>query len=445
MTGASLAELLATHPDVVRRVIRRLPPDVAEAVLADWRMWARPSQLPPPEWADGSRPIWLLRAGRGFGKTRTGAELIHASAMGRPPGVRLTTGRIALIGTKLDHVRRVMVEGESGILRCGPRWERPEWRPGLRLLRWPTGAIAEIHSADRPDALRGPQWELIWCDEPAAWPRGHEVWPIIEMGLRLGPTPRALLTGTPKRLRWLIDLADRPDVIVTGGTTWENASHLPPDMLRRLRERYGGTLLGRQELEGEIVDDVEGALWSWQTLADVRGTPPPADQLAEIVVAVDPAVTDTGDETGIIVAGREGRPHDGVVWILEDTSGRMTVDQWASIVTETARRWQADAIIAEANQGGDMVAAVLRSAPAPIRLVHASRGKHTRADPVAALYQADPPRVRHTPGLDRLEEQQATWVPGDDHSPDRVDALVWAVWHLHRLGEPQRRRVRLII
>lgn len=336
-----------------------------------------PHQVPPA----GDWRIWLLLGGRGAGKTRAGAEWIAAQVAAG------AARRVALVGPTSADVRDVMVEGESGILACAARAFRPEYEPSKRRLTWPNGAIATTYSADEPDRLRGPQHDLAWCDEIGAW-RFPETWDMLLFGLRLGPDPRVLATTTPRPVRLLLELmtTGRPDVAVRRGTTYENAANLAPAFMEQIVRRYEGTRLGRQELLAELLTDVEGALWTRAMVeaSKVRGAPP----LARIVVGVDPAVTsgEDSDLTGIVVAGKG---EDGRGYVLWSGGVRMSPDGWARKVVALYHDYGADAVVAEANQGGELVRSVLRTVDPylPIRLVHATRGKRTRAEPVAALWE----------------------------------------------------------
>ena len=387
-----------------------------DALKTDWRIVGRPNQQAP----GGAWRTWLLLAGRGFGKTRTGAEWVRAQiAQGR--------SRIALVAPTAADARDVVVEGESGLLAvCRRAGQEPLYEPSKRRITWPSGAMATTYSADEPDRLRGPQHDAAWCDELAAW-RYPEAWDMLRFGLRLGDDPRTVVTTTPKPVAILRDLMAASDTVTTRGSTYDNAANLAPGFIEAIRQRYEGTRLGRQELNAELLDDVPGALWSRTMIEDalVRSTPP---AMARVVVAIDPAVTsgEASDETGIIVAGVT---EDGTGYVLDDLSGRYTPDAWARRAVEAYRRHRADRIVAEANNGGDLVETVIRTLGQDVsyRSVRASRGKYTRAEPVAALYEQG--RVRHAVGLDRLEDQMATWVPGAS-SPDRLDALVWAITDL---------------
>jgi len=416
------AQRIADLPQARRLAwIDRLTPAQQNRVAHRWSLWARSLQLPPPgEWR-----VWLLLAGRGFGKTRSGAEFVRA---------RVETGlavRIALVGPTAADVRDVMIEGESGLLAVASADERPLYEPSKRRLTWPNGAVALAFSADEPERLRGPQHDLAWCDELAAW-RYAAAWDNLLLGLRLGADPRAVVTTTPKPTRLVRDVLASPGTVVTRGTTFDNADNLAPAFLDSIVRRYAGTRLGRQELEAELLDDVPGALWSRDAIEAARVAAAP--DLSRIVVAIDPAASagEGADETGIVVAGLA---HDGQVYVLDDRSGRMSPRAWALKAVAAYKSFAADRIVAEVNNGGDMVEATLRSveSDAPFRALRASRGKAIRAEPVAALYEQG--RVHHVGCLPALEDQLCAFTADFDRaasgtSPDRLDALVWAVTDL---------------
>lgn len=392
-----------------------------------WPVWARADQLPPR----GPWRTWLILAGRGWGKSRTGAEFVRAEVKsGR-------AGRIALVARTAADVRDVIVEGESGILAISPKGERPTWEPSRRRLTWPNGAQATTYSAEEPDQLRGPQHDLAWTDELAAW-RYPDAWDQLRFGLRLGDHPRVCVTTTPRPTKIIRDLMASPDTVITRGRTRDNVANLAPGVVAELERRYAGSRLGRQELDGEVLDDSAGALfrWAWIDTARVAKAP----DLRRVVVAVDPSGSshDESDETGIVVAGVG---YDGRGYVLADESGRYRPEEWARKVASAYATHKADAVIAEHNYGGDMVAAVLRacgSASLPVRTVSAKRGKATRAEPVAVLYEQG--RVSHVGSLARLEDQLTTWDPATaSGSPDRLDALVYAVTELMGGVEPAPR------
>lgn len=402
-------------PQTRRRLLDELSDRQAAALLYDWGFWARPKQLPPP----GRWHVWLILAGRGFGKTRTGAEWVRGLAeFGRGR-------RIALVAETAADARDVMVEGESGLLASCPPWGRPRYEPSKRRVTWPNGAVATCFSADDPEQLRGPQFDAAWADEIAKW-RYPAAWDNLMLGLRLGSDPRCVATTTPRPRAWLSRLMRDPGTAVTRGGTAENAANLAPAFLAQIVARYQGTRLGRQELDGEYLADVPGALWTRQGIEAARADAAPPE-LRRVVVAVDPAVTagEGSAETGIVVAGADP---DGGFWVLQDLSARLSPDLWARRAAEAYARHAADAVVCEVNQGGDLVAAILRTvAPdLPVRPVRATRGKRLRAEPVAALYEQG--RVRHAGTFPELEDQMAAFVgtPGET-SPDRLDALVWAI------------------
>ena len=396
---------------------------------AAWEMWksyvwdrdgrARIEQVEPEgEWA-----VWLLMAGRGFGKTRAGAEWVRERISGGE------SRRVALVAPTPDDVRNVMVEGVSGLLRVSPPWFMPKYEPSKRKLTWPNGATALGFSSYEPDRLRGPQFDTAWCDELASWKNARETWDNLQFGLRLGETPRCAVTTTPKPINLLRELKDREDVMVTRGSTYENRENLASEYIEHIRRRYEGTRTGRQEIYAELLDESESALWKrdWIEVTRVREAP----ELSRVVVAVDPAVSSrsSSSETGIVVAGADENGH---AYVLEDASGQMSPDGWARRAIGMLDKYGADRIIGESNNGGDLVEHTVRTAYedriVPHKSVHASRGKYVRAEPVSALYEQG--KVHHVGGLDSLEDQMCIWSPGSDGSSDRLDALVWAVTEL---------------
>ncbi len=387
--------------------------------LHDWARWARSNQLAPPgRWA-----VWLLLAGRGFGKTRSGAEWVRDRvASGR-------AGRIALVARTPADARDVMIEGDSGLIKVCPSWDLPKYETSKRRLTWKNGAIALAFSSHEPDQLRGPQFDSAWCDELAAWEYPRETWDNLTLALRLGDNPRCVVTTTPKPLQVLRELLDRGDVRVTRGSSYDNRSILAGTFLENIRRRYEGTRTGRQEIHAELLEEVDGALWRRDWIDAARVTEAP--DLARVYVAIDPAMTSrpNSDETGIVVAGCDENGH---CYVLADASGRHSPAGWASRVSVLFDQYRADRIIAEANNGGDLVELTLRTAPEghnlPFQRVSASRGKYARAEPVAALYEQG--RVHHVGSFPKLEDQMCTWEPGSKTSPDRTDALVWAISQL---------------
>jgi phage terminase large subunit-like protein len=413
----------------------------ARLISGEWVLHARPQQYPLGERA--KPPIWLVTGGRGAGKTRLGAEWVNALARGLPPFARKAEGPIALVGETLADVREVMVEGPSGI-RAVSRHDRPRFEAGRRRLVWNSGMVAQVFSAEDPESLRGPQFAAAWCDELAKWRLAQETFDTLQFGLRLGTSPRQLITTTPRPIPLFRRLLAEEGVRVTRMRTEDNAANLAAGFLGAVRRRYGGTRLGRQELDGELVAEREGALWSRAALerAYLAETPP----LGRIVVAVDPPATGgkSADACGIVAAGLCA---DGTVAVLADASLRGAAPQgWARAATALFHRLRADRIVAEVNQGGDMVEAVIRTVDGsvPVKAVRAQRGKWLRAEPVAALYEQG--RVRHAGRFPLLEDEMCDFGPdglSNGRSPDRVDALVWAVAELTGAGEG-RPRVRTL-
>lgn len=393
------------------------------ALTIKWRHFARRAQLPP----SGDWDSWLILAGRGFGKTRAGAGWVHECATA-VPGTR-----IALIGATLGDARAVMVEGESGLIATAAPGVRLHYEPSLRRLIWPNGAQAQLFSAQEPETLRGPQFHFAWGDEAARWTRGADVLANLRMGLRLGAKPRLLLTTTPRPLPWLKALLRDAACRVVRGGTLDNADNLPRAFIDAVQRDYGGTRLGRQELDGELIEDIEGALWTRAMIEAARAPTVPA--LARVVVAVDPPASSGAhaDACGIVVAALGS---DGRGYVLADRSVQgATPDNWARAVVAAADEFGADRVIAEANNGGAMVVQVLRAVDAalPVKAVHASRGKVARAEPVASLYAAG--KVSHVGAFPALEDEMCGLVIGGGYagpgrSPDRADALVWALTEL---------------
>jgi phage terminase large subunit-like protein len=406
--------------------------------LADggWPAKARPEQLPP----DGDWAGWLVMAGRGFGKTRTGAEWVSEEARsGR-------ASRIVLIAPTVADTRDVMLEGPSGIMTISPNNFRPSFEPSKRRVTWPNGVIGTLFTAEESERLRGPEHDLLWADELAAWQAARDVWDMAMFGLRRGAHPRWLVTTTPKPLPLLKELLAREgqDVVVTRGSTYANAANLSPRFLETIRKRYEGTRLGRQELDAELLLDTPGALWQrdWIDRDRVQTVP----ELTRIVVAIDPAVTsgENADETGIVVAGVSA---DGAGYVLEDLSGRYAPHEWAQRAIGAYHGSRADRIIGERNNGGEMVENTIRMIDQRVsfRSVVASRGKVTRAEPVAALYEQR--KVHHVGALSELEDQLCAFTTDFDrakagYSPDRLDALVWVLTEL--MVEVELRRLVII-
>ncbi|MEO0496304.1 MAG: terminase family protein [Pseudomonadota bacterium] len=404
----------------------------------DWRLWGRLDQLAPELSAKPWR-TWLFMGGRGAGKTRAGAQWITGMVAGLAGYGPCETGRIALIGETFADVRDVMVGGDSGLLACAPSQDRPNWVASRRTLEWSNGATAMAFSSEDPEALRGPQFEIAWGDELGKWVRAAETFDMLQFALRLGSAPRQLITTTPRPVPTLKALLSAADTVTTRARTQDNAANLAPEFLAYVEERYGGSALGRQELAGELIEEVVGALWTRAMVAAAQGEAP---TLGRIIVAVDPPAAShaKADECGIIVAGLAD---DGVAWVLDDLSVQgARPEQWAAIVADAACEYCADRVVAEANQGGDMVDAVLRSVEPnlPVKLVHATRGKHVRAEPVATLYARR--KVRHARPMPTLEDQMCAFDGSrSGGSPDRLDALVWALTELvlQRVGAPKIR------
>ena len=396
------------------QLLSRLSENEANEILHSWAFWARPDQRPPVgEWR-----VWVILAGRGYGKTRCGAEWVLGQvARGRK--------RIALIGETKAAARDVMVEGESGILSCAGE-QRPLYEPSKRRLTWSNGAIAVCYSGDEPDQLRGPQHDAAWLDELAKYRYAEETWSNLDLGLRLGEDPQAVVTTTPRPIPIIRELVGDQNATITRGSTYDNLPNLAESFASRIIDRYEGTRLGRQELHAEILDDVPGALWQRDDIDGPRRSAAP--DLERIVVGIDPAVSADGDadETGIVVAGVA----DSRAYVIEDLSGHYTPSEWASAALRAYYRHNADRIVAEVNQGGEMVEHTIRTLDrnASYTPVRASRGKITRAEPIAALYEQR--RVHHVGLFPELEDQLCTYTAATTESPDRLDAMVWALTDL---------------
>ncbi len=398
----------------------------------DWRSVARRDQLPP----EGDWRFWLILAGRGFGKTRSVNEWALEQARKYPKS------RGALVAATAADAREVLVEGESGILNIAPPDFQPKYSPSRQRLEFPNGSIATHFSADEPNRLRGPQFHWAICDELAAW-RFAVAFDNLLLGVRLGIDPRIAIATTPRPVPLIQKLLTDPACIVTRGSTYENAAHLAPAFLESILSRYAGTRLGRQEIEGEVLADVPGALWqfAWIEAARVSAAP----ELLRIVIAVDPAVTagKTADETGIVAAGAaliNGELHG---YVLGDHTLKASPERWARAAVAAYHQHNADRILAEVNNGGDLVEHTIRTVDTsvPITQVRASRGKVTRADPIAALYEGG--RVHHVGEFRALEDQMCKWTADAGGSPDRVDALVWALHDLLIANPPLSKPVRL--
>ena len=387
---------------------------------------------------------WVVMGGRGAGKTRTGAEWVRGLALGLPGFAQKPVGRIALIGETMGDVRDVMVEGVSGLLAVHGR-ERPLWEPSRRRLQWPNGATAQCFSAEDPESLRGPQFECAWLDEIAKWRHDQECFDMLQFGLRLGDHPRQVITTTPRPTLLLKRLLVDPRSAVSRAKTIDNSANLAPDFFRSVVARYAGTRLGRQELDGELIEDRADALFTRAMIEAQRcdASPP----LKHIIVAIDPPASahKRADRCGIIAVGID---EDDFIYVLADaTIGAARPAAWAQAAVALYHRLEADALVAEVNQGGDMVGAVIAECDAsvPVRKVRATRGKYLSAAPVAQLYEQG--RVRHVGALPDLEDEMCAFGPGglpNGRSPDRLDALVWAVSELAlkaRIPGPKLRRL----
>lgn len=437
--GLSQAEILARlSSEGCAEWIGSISDEKARSIHHDWDFWSRPDQRPPP----GKWRTWLLLAGRGFGKTRAGAEWVRqVAAAGR-------TGRIGLVAATMAEARAIMVEGESGLLAIHPPDDRPSYEPSLGRVSWNNGVQAFLYSAAEPESLRGPQFGAAWADEIAKWPRGEDAWANLMFTMRMGSRPRIVATTTPRPVPLVRALVEDKATVVTRGATGANRVHLAPGFIAAIEERFGGTRLGRQEIAGELVADVEGSLWPRELFESFRvsAIDPKAARKAmrRIVVAVDPpaGAGKQSDACGIVVAGLAA---DGRAYVLADASVEgLRPEGWARAVARQYALWRADRIVAEANQGGEMVRSVLRAAGRnlPVKLVHAHESKGSRAEPVAAHYEMG--RACHAGAFPALEDELAGMTidgryAGPGRSPDRADALVWAVRELlpDAAGEPR--------
>ncbi|MCP5039093.1 MAG: DNA-packaging protein [Rhodobacteraceae bacterium] len=397
-----------------------------------FEFWAMEHQLPP----DGNWRSWVILGGRGAGKTRAGAEWVRSEVEGASPLDPGRSKRVALVGETMDQVREVMIFGESGILACSPPDRKPKWEASRKRLLWPNGAVAQVFSAHEPESLRGPQFDAAWVDELAKWKKAEDTWDMLQFGLRLGENPRQVITTTPRNVDVLKKILANSSTVSTHAPTEANRAYLAKSFLEEVRTRYAGTRLGRQELDGVLLEDAEGALWTSSALEAARLDVAP--ELGRIVVAVDPPVTGHkgSDECGIVVVGAttDGAPGTWRAVVLEDaTIAAASPSEWAQAALDAMVRHGADRLVAEVNQGGDMVESVIRQIDplVPFKAVRAAKGKVARAEPVAALYEQG--RVSHLRDLGQLEEQMCritTQGYEGKGSPDRVDALVWALFDL---------------
>ncbi|MEX0348005.1 MAG: DNA-packaging protein [Paracoccaceae bacterium] len=440
------ADWLASAPAAVRETFLS---EIGEGGLCAlpylFEFWALPHQLPP----EGDWRAWVVIGGRGAGKTRAGAEWVRSMVEGARPLGSGAARRVALVGETYDQVRDVMIFGDSGILACSPPDRRPKWKASERRLIWPNGAEAQAFSASDPEALRGPQFDAAWVDELAKWKKASETWDMLQFALRLGEAPRVCVTTTPRNVAALRDLLASPSTVMTHAPTEANRANLASSFLDEVRARYAGTRLGRQELDGVLMADVEGALWTSGMLEGAQVDAAP--ELDRVVVALDPAVSSgaSADECGIVVVGArlKGPPQGWRAYVLADRTVRGKGPAgWAQAAIAAMEEFGAERLVAEVNQGGQLVEEVLRQVDpmVPFKAVHAARGKAARAEPVAALYEQV--KVFHLRGLGALEEQMCLMTSRGfegQGSPDRVDALVWALHELMIASAVQFRRPRL--
>ncbi len=435
LTAQTLREL----PDSqVKELLSTLGPKKTEELQHTWSFWARDEQLEP----EGDWNTWFVNAGRGFGKTRAGVEWVRDL-------VKKGHKRIAAVAATNSDIERVMVKGESGFLNTcwkgdktnrGGKMGYPEWSPTKRTLTWENGATVQFFSAEEPERLRGPQFEAAWCDELAAWNKDEDTWDMLQFCLRLGKHPRVMVTTTPKPTKLVRRILKHDKTFVTSGSTFDNAANLADTYLQAVKDQYEGTRLGRQELYAEVLEEAEGALWTTEMLEKAEVSHEDVPNLNRIVVAIDPAVTSNkeSDMTGIVVAGVDV---NGVAYVLGDYTERLSPQAWAAKAISLYHKFNADRIVAEKNQGGDMVRTTLHGEDetVPVKLVHASRGKFARAEPISALYERGLVKHVRNPedgaNLNELETQMRTWEPlGSIGSPDRLDACVWALTDLSLNG-----------
>jgi predicted phage terminase large subunit-like protein len=450
MSKQSKAEILATRSREQRQPFyaRFDTPQKREQLRFSWDFWGRPHQFAPT----GNWSNWLILAGRGFGKTRTGAEWVRANMCGPTPLARGRWRQIALIAETAADARDVMVgdgkaasdpKAGSGLMQIHSKDFRPIYEPSKRRLTWPNGAVASIYNGTEPDQLRGPQHDAAWCDELAKWRYAQEAWDQLQFGLRTGTNPQVCITTTPRPILLLKQIIAESGTVLTRGSTFDNSSNLAPKFLQTILRKYGGTRLGRQELEAELLEQAEGSLWKRALIERLRVAEYQLPPLIRIVVAIDPNASSAEDanECGIVCAGLGEKGH---AYVLDDISGVFAPNDWASRAIGLHRERRGDRIIAEINNGGEMVENTLRMVDPsiPYSAVWASRGKVTRAEPISALYEQG--RVHHVGPFPRLEDQMCAFTIDFDrkemgYSPDRVDALVWALTELMIEGEGGRR------
>ena len=444
----SASDLRALPDNKAQEILSQLSRKQLEELQHTWEFWARPQQLEP---AGKDWNTWFINAGRGFGKTRAGVEWVRQK-------VKKGHKRIAAIAATNSDIERVMVKGESGFLSVcwkgdktirGAELGFPEYSPTKRALTWKNGAQVQFFSAEEPERLRGPQFEFAWCDELAAWNKDIDTWDMLQFCMRLGKHPRIMITTTPKPTKLVRRVLKDPKTIITTGSTFDNADNLATTYLTAVKASYEGTRLGKQELYAEVLEEAEGALWDTDTLDSCQVDRADVPDLKRIVVALDPATSANAesDMTGIVVAGVDV---NGIVYVLGDYTEKLSPQGWASKAISLYNTYQADRIVAEKNQGGDMVRRTLEveDETVPIKLVHASRGKMARAEPVSALYERGLVKHVRNPedgaNLEELETQMRTWEPlGSIGSPDRLDALVWACTEL-ALGSYQTPPMQLV-
>jgi len=437
-----LVERLGPKDSPITLLIRYLGRDAIEDFLAgldkleallvlyEWPLYARRPQTAP----EGEWDTWIILGGRGMGKTRPGSETVITWA--RELGSRYGSGHIGLIAKDPGDARKVMIEGQGGgsaILECSPPWFRPRYEPSKKTLTWDNGVVATVYSSEDPDELRGPQHHKIWGDELCKWRHSEATWDNAAFGCRLGDNPQKLITTTPRPMKLLIDLLKEPTTKVTRGSMYDNSANLPAKFLKEIARKYEGTRLGRQEINAELLTDTPGALWNLKRIDELRVQKLPCP-LTTLVVAIDPAGSSPGEgevaddgiaETGIIAVGKG---EDGHGYVVLDGSGQFTPADWGARAVAHAGTLRADYVVGETNNGGEMVEHVVKVAARDagedlyFKKVTASRGKRTRAEPVAALYEQG--RMHHVGAFPELEDQMCHWVPGKK-SPDRMDALVW--------------------
>ena len=428
-TGQDVAQLLD------ERLLSRLTPRELLAFKYEWPLWARPDQLPPP----GAWSIWLIMGGRGSGKTRAGAEWTLEKEQ---EGCR----RIAIVAETEDEGRHTLVEGESGILACSPPYNRPKYEPENRRLIWPSGAVARLYSGDSPKQFRGPAHDAAWLDEVAKWRYPEQTFATLDLGLRVGDrddNPQCVITTTPRPLAFLLALMEDSGCVTVQMDTYANAANLPAKVLERIEKRYGGTRLGRQEIGGELLTDTPGALWTLAIIDKTRiRNPANKPNCRRIVIGVDPQGKkaqdlvsrrfegeDEGSETGIVVCGKD---YDGRGYVLDDRSGDYDPNQWAQEAVGAYKRENADLIVAEGNHGGEMVRETIRAVDPsiPVEIVWASEGKKLRAEPISVFYRQG--NVSHVGTFASLEDEMSTYTGTEKQSPNRLDALVWALTELFK-------------